>query len=243
MEILESVQARRVTILAAGNGILTILTCYIIAVMKGHVPAWLPMISDCAVQSPESYIFRLGMISTAMLLECNSILMLAYLNTSGLRGKRSWDLASFVIVSLGCLGLAIVGAVNEKENGGIHGGAAVAFFVCYQVYMIIITRRLMANGTGTVSSTRIKAIIASYCGVALLAFFYFSTDQHKYHIPIAICEWTGVAGIILYNLSFVYEYGTTVKIQAVDMKQMESHHPMARPEYILVPMQDHMIYQ
>ena len=39
----------------------TILSCYIIAVLKGDVPVWLPYISDCAVGYPEAYIFRSGM--------------------------------------------------------------------------------------------------------------------------------------------------------------------------------------
>lgn len=37
---------------------LTIFLCYGIAVGLGHVKAWLPMISDCAVLPPEKYPFR-----------------------------------------------------------------------------------------------------------------------------------------------------------------------------------------
>ena len=36
----------------------TIFLCYGIAVALGHVKAWLPMISDCAVLPPEKYPFR-----------------------------------------------------------------------------------------------------------------------------------------------------------------------------------------
>ena len=36
----------------------TIIVCYIIAVSLGHVPAFLPMISDCAVAAPESGALR-----------------------------------------------------------------------------------------------------------------------------------------------------------------------------------------
>ena len=56
----------------------TIIVCYIIAVSLGHVPAFLPMISDCAVAAPERYIFRLGFISGANWLFASSLLYYLY---------------------------------------------------------------------------------------------------------------------------------------------------------------------
>jgi hypothetical protein len=174
MEILKELKARTVTVTAIGLAVTTILTCYGIAVALGHVPAWLPMISDCAVQAPgfyfvpsislfffffsltrslsqthnaslslslapERYIFRIGIISSAVLLWINSLLMLYYLSSSVVGGRKWSDNLAFYIVSLGCLGLAMVGAINEKENGAVHGGLRfVLFFISISTFFFFV---------------------------------------------------------------------------------------------------------
>jgi len=72
------IKARFLSILASTFSLATIFGCYLIAVGQGHVPAWLPMISDCAVYPPESYFFRIGIILGAGLLVSNCILMLLF---------------------------------------------------------------------------------------------------------------------------------------------------------------------
>ena len=94
----------------------TIILCYILAVSLGHVPAWLPMISDCAVEAPEKYPFRLGLIAGATALFANVIMVYyAFPNFS----FRKLQLALGLVASVG---LATVGAVNEKENNTVHTG-------------------------------------------------------------------------------------------------------------------------
>jgi len=216
--ILDYFKARVVTIIASSASSLTIIACYVIAVSLGHVPAWLPMISDCAVNSPESYLFRLGMISSAVFLQLNSVLMLFFLNSYQFGGRRASDVIALVIVSVACSGFAIVGAVNEKENGTLHGASAIVFFVGYEIYMIMITQRLWSyKGSPRVSnfSALLKLGLTSFCGVALILFAFMSGDQSYYHIPIAVCEWLGVACIIAFNLSYCLEYGQTLDLAAL----------------------------
>ena len=94
----------------------TIILCYTLAVILGHVPAWLPMISDCAVEAPEKYLFRLGVIPGAVALFANVIMV--YYAFPDFR-LRSLELATGVVASVG---LAVLTAVNEDENNTIHVG-------------------------------------------------------------------------------------------------------------------------
>ena len=92
----------------------TIFVCYGIAVYLGHVPAWLPMISDCAILPPEKYLFRLGIVTGAIFLAIESKLIYHV--------DQSFSYSKFGLImgTMAPCGLAIVGVVNEKENNGIH---------------------------------------------------------------------------------------------------------------------------
>lgn len=92
----------------------TILLCYGLAVGFGHVPAWLPMISDCAVQSPEKYPFRLGLVIGASLLALE-VLCVYMADKSYSRNKFC-----LVVGVAASTGLGIVGVVNEKECDPVH---------------------------------------------------------------------------------------------------------------------------
>ena len=92
----------------------TILLCYALAVLLGHVPAWLPMISDCAVESPEKYLFRLGLVVGASLLALE--VFCVYL------ADRSYSRNEFCLVIgvAASAGLGVVGVVNEEECNPVH---------------------------------------------------------------------------------------------------------------------------
>ena len=62
MNVLGSVRVSTLIHIAAVETLATILVCYGLAVKYGHVKPWLPMISDCAVYSPEKYPFRFGLL-------------------------------------------------------------------------------------------------------------------------------------------------------------------------------------
>ena len=92
----------------------TILLCYTLAVVNGHVPAWLPMISDCAVYAPEKYPFRLGIVIGA------SLLAFQVVNTYNVNKSSALAKPMAVMAVFASAGLATVGVVNERENDNIH---------------------------------------------------------------------------------------------------------------------------
>ena len=94
--------------------LLTIMTCYTIAVALGHVPAWLPMISDCAVKPPEMYLFRLGFAFGASLIALQAVIVY-YANKYRPLSSLNAVLALIASISLGGLGV-----VNEVEDGSVH---------------------------------------------------------------------------------------------------------------------------
>jgi len=191
--------------------LVTILTCYVIAVSLGHVIPWLPMISDCAVYPPESYLFRLGIISSGILVFLNSLMFYFFVNSNAMSRNKKLDNISLGISALASLGLAIVGAVNEDENGTVHGASAVVFFFGENIYMWACTYRLHKD-YGTDKSISKKSItqkltMSLSATIILVIFTYMSQHWGKYELQIAIAEWTGTLLIMLFNLSFCYEFG------------------------------------
>jgi len=193
---------------------ITILVCYIISVAQGHVEPWLPMISDCFVYPPSSYISRFGMTASALLLALNQLLIYFYLRSSR-GGRQSGSSISYWVGGLGALGLCGVAAVNEDENGLIHGISAGFFFVGQLLMMSFQTGRsfkLVLHGSSSMRlrNVRYKLTLTVVAIILGLAFAYFSTNWGKYHIEIAICEWLAVFIILLFNMSFISEMGDNV---------------------------------
>ena len=114
MQIISKEPLRTWVVQGASVILTTIFVCYGIAVYLGHVPAWLPMISDCAVLPPEKYLFRLGIVTGAIFLAIESKLIY--------HADQSFTYSKFELVlgTISAIGLSIVGVVNEKENNGIH---------------------------------------------------------------------------------------------------------------------------
>ena len=94
----------------------TILLCYTLAASLGHVPAWLPMISDCAVFPPEKYPFRWGMVLSAALIGAQSVLVY------GADKPYSKSKVALVLGVLASLCLSVIGVVNEEEDNTVHSG-------------------------------------------------------------------------------------------------------------------------
>ena len=115
MDILAKVKASLFIHLAVIEILATILICYTTAVALGHVPVWLPMISDCAVAAPEKYPFRLGLITGAVLLEV--VIVIVYNAETAVFSK---DKKCLVIGTVASVAIGVVGAVNEEENNTVH---------------------------------------------------------------------------------------------------------------------------
>ena len=94
----------------------TIFTCYGIAVSLGHVPVWLPMISDCGVYAPEKYLFSFGLpVAGSVFVFAESILLYHA------EGKMFSNSRISLILSLvASVGMGVVGVVNEVENNKVH---------------------------------------------------------------------------------------------------------------------------
>jgi len=221
MELLFDVNAKTITKLATIGALGTIFLCYFIAVSQGHVPVWIPMISDCAVYPPESYFFRGGMISSAVLLNIVTIFMLCYrkipsFNKEPSTSYSTFDEVAYAFATIASIGLAIVGSVNEVENGSIHGTGAVLFFAFYLIYMCMITVRLWDNSNHNSTSMIIKCVLTIIAFVSLVSLGIMALlSWHKYRPEIALCEWTGTISIILFLFSFIFEYGDALKAGAL----------------------------
>jgi len=112
--------------------LITIMTCYTIAVLKGHVPVWLPYISDCAVGYPEAYIFRSGMTLSSFFLFLNSYEFFLFAKKYN---KGLLPYLSLFYSILSNTGFGILSVVNEKENDTIHLFGAIIFFAMQGFYM------------------------------------------------------------------------------------------------------------
>ena len=102
----------------------TIFSCYGIAASLGHVPVWLPMISDCAVYAPEKYLFRLGLVTGSIFLHVESILL--YHADKAFSNSQ----LSMILSLVSSMGLSVVAVVNEEENNDIHTGIIICLLLC-----------------------------------------------------------------------------------------------------------------
>jgi len=193
-----------VSISAASLGTFTIGLCYYLAVSLGHVPAWLPMISDCAVNAPEKYPFRIGMIVSPCLIFVNASLYYFFVGGSAFGGRRVADKVALILCGISSVGLMVVGAVNEQEDNSIHSAGALVFFIAQWIFQLLSTLRL--RGHSTKLSIYIKSFVTAASLVALVLFAYYSGNWGEYKIRIAICEWSGVLLIMVYHLSFASEF-------------------------------------
>lgn len=145
--VIDVLSAQRVFRYCVYIWVSTILICYAIAVSLGHVPIWLPMISDCAIIAPEKYIFRLGFISGANYMFISSLLYYIYFKSHAEKNKEKNKasimfippIASLVLAFIASLAVAIVGAVSEREDIHLHEGAALTFFAMLLLYMALTT--------------------------------------------------------------------------------------------------------
>lgn len=112
MIVLGRIKASTIVHFTALLGLGTISLCYVLAASLKHVKPWLPMISDCAVLPPEEFPFRFGVLTTALLMAGESLII--YLAAVP---KSKVALGLGVVASL-CLG--VVGVVNEEEASKLH---------------------------------------------------------------------------------------------------------------------------
>jgi hypothetical membrane protein len=196
----------------------TILVCYTIAVLTGHVPSWwLPMVSDCGVYFPEKWIFHIGLIVASVLIHSASKVIRDFISSNNPDSISSkWENTAVYLNFIACGGLAGCASVTLKEDNNIHGISAVIFFVFYIFYMWIVVLRVSQqlrqrpapsayyarNSLNYGAGQSLRYWIASVVTVDFLIFVVFNI----FKVPIdpyqAIAEWIGIGGIILFNLTW-----------------------------------------
>ena len=124
----------------------TIFTCYGLAASLGHVPVWLPMISDCAVYAPEKYLFRLGLVTGSIFLHIESILL--YNADKAFSNSR----LSMILSLMSSLGMGIVAVVNEKENNTVHTGTCAKCVTIFVYCIFAIQLQLLWHSDFIVST-------------------------------------------------------------------------------------------
>ena len=114
-------------------GMFTICMCYFISQLLHHVHVFIPMISDCFVHSPESYISRFGVISFICCGNLISNLAISQFISSSQFIKK----LLFIISFINSISFGIVGAVSEEDNLIIHNASALTGYISYGLYLII----------------------------------------------------------------------------------------------------------
>jgi len=195
---------------------LTIMTCYVIAVVHGDVAInLLPMISDTFVSAPESYISRFGMITSASAFQLLVWVTYGYLKTFASSGEI-WGWSAFGNTLFGAVAgvsLGMVGAISDAEDNPVHSTFAVLFFLCALAWIIGFTIQLACHSASTSrTSIRIKAVSATVTFVALVIFTTLAGDYKKNYRYIAICEWSAVASILVALSSLSLEFGNSLSL-------------------------------
>lgn len=205
----------------------TIIGCYALSIAKGDVPsAWLPMISDCLVVQPQSFISRIGLIGGGTLgMGCVLMFSAFLLNAADGAGKRQL-VAGEVHFSaccgvFACFCLTCVGAINENELAPAHDLSAVVLFVMFMLYMTFSLHQALQLGIGTRGTIMLRWLIfgaALTDGLIVLALALIF-DKTSSDWQIAFCEWTGVF-LITYTLQVnVADMGSSIEMAIVGLAQ------------------------
>ena len=113
MRVLGKVSARMFIHLGMVEVTATILICYTVAVMEGHVKPWLPTISACGEQAPEEFLFRYGFVVFTVFLVVEAVV---------LYGAGLFSELCMVLGIVGGLCLGVVGVVSARDVSSVHTG-------------------------------------------------------------------------------------------------------------------------
>ena len=93
---------------------IVIVTCYILAVTYGHVPELLPYICECGALPPENYVYRMGMVTSAVLLILSCLLVYW--------ADEDWAYAGYALLAglSSVPGLTVASVLSYKEDINVH---------------------------------------------------------------------------------------------------------------------------
>ena len=204
-----------VTVLSVG----TLVMCYYYIKKQGRVPAgsW-PMISDMFVYPPGNWISRWTLVFGS------TLTIFAHVCLYHLDGRTTiGDKALTVLSVIACLGLSVVGCVNEKENNTIHLIGAGIFFCGYDLFMVLRSLRHVVTAQARSTFHRYNAlqiflaILSCVCSVLRFTEFGQSLvlgvgssmgnvgNMGKVIVPVI--EWIDTVTILSYMTSAVLSHG------------------------------------
>ncbi|MAK91358.1 MAG: hypothetical protein CMI08_14710 [Oceanospirillaceae bacterium] len=211
---------QRIALLAVVLPFLTIGSTYGLSVAGGHVPLCIPWFDGCStitatgVYYPAAYVFRAGLISTAVIAILWWYCVRAWLESVGHPQHHPWvhrlvafaTVASILLVaSIAVLGEHMVPSRDHKFLWRFHTITAVLFFLTTAICQIVMTwrmRQLQQELNIKFSGIVFKQVLAVLqllliLWLAVIMIFDLNTDG-----PIEIAEWW------LASLSSLY-FGTT----------------------------------
>ena len=196
----------------------TIIVCYLLAVLLGHVESWwLPMVSDCGVYFPEKWIFHIGLIVSSVLIHSAAKVVRDFISSNNPEAISSkLENTAVALNFIACGGLAGCASVTVKEDNNIHGISAIVFFVFYIIYMWIVVLRVSQqlrqrpgpstyyarNSLNYGAGQSVRYWIASIVTIDFIIFVLFTALKVPIDPYQAIAEWIGIGGIIVFNITW-----------------------------------------
>lgn len=199
-------------------GIVTLVTCFVMAQSRGHLDGWgpLPPISALGDQSPEHYVFNAGFVVL-----CVGLSVVAWMRHGQIEKKlmqdeekkkeRCCNGAFFIITVLFMPPLVIAGSIPTRawgsELGLVHGASAgvgligmssVSFWL--HVYLFV----LQCRGTNVERHERVArlmygwTVLVNAISVAFFAVFFLNPDQTQFEWAGFVLLWSGQVTYFFY---------------------------------------------
>lgn len=174
-------------------------------VLQGRLDGHVPYISDTWVYPPGDWISRNLVMGGAV---CTAIVHVLFYFVDGNAASVSGQSASRTALALlACLGVSIVGCVDESENGTIHVIGATMFFASYDLFMVWTAASRMGLDTARLFGTTL-------CAVSLATKARFLGFDLGDSVP-EILEWTdafAIIGFFMYDVHFHGDALSTVGV-------------------------------
>uniref|UniRef100_A0A8C5PYB6 DNA damage regulated autophagy modulator 1 n=1 Tax=Leptobrachium leishanense TaxID=445787 RepID=A0A8C5PYB6_9ANUR len=213
------------------------ITSYLISVLTGHVPPFVPYISDTGTNPPESGVFGF-MISVSAMLGAATMytrFLILQKQNSSIPIIKSWlNKVSFSIGFIACIGMWLVATFQETSVPVVHDIAAFftfTFGVLYILLQSIISyqscpersKAYMCHIRIAISLLAAVAYIPMLVCVCLVGtakgVWQPSDEGYQIHLVSAICEWIVAFGFVMYFLTYIRDF------QCVSLTiTMEIHH-------------------
>jgi len=115
----------------------TLASCLVTSLVVQTIPDdQIPFISDTFVFPPGNYISRWGGILGCTYLQLS--LYPLYLAYREMMESKDYALVLYYLSAIGAFGLSAVMVVSETEDKGLHFAGAIAFFILFDIFIILL---------------------------------------------------------------------------------------------------------